>query len=123
MKIARKRLMFDSENPQHAYGTRNRPLSIVRPALELWGGVECTVNRVHDRYHSQLERSGHDTRIEDLDLFAELGIKALRYPVLWERTAPTGLEDADWSWPDARLERLRALGIEPIVGLLHHGSG
>ncbi|HEY0385548.1 MAG TPA: sugar nucleotide-binding protein, partial [Pyrinomonadaceae bacterium] len=30
---------------------------------------------------------------------------------------------ADWSWADERLARLRELGIRPIVGLLHHGSG
>jgi dTDP-4-dehydrorhamnose reductase len=90
---------------------------------ELWGGVECTVNRVGDRFFDQLERSGHARRATDLDLFAALGLRALRYPVLWERTAPEGLASADWSWADARLARLRELGIRPIVGLLHHGSG
>jgi dTDP-4-dehydrorhamnose reductase len=91
--------------------------------VELWGGVECTVNRVGDHYFSQLERSGHASRFDDLDRVAELGIRALRYPVLWERTAPDGIESADWSWPDERLARLRELGISPIVGLIHHGSG
>jgi dTDP-4-dehydrorhamnose reductase len=91
--------------------------------LELWGGVECTVNRVGDTYHDQLERSGHARRLGDLTLFADLGIRAMRYPVLWERTAPEGLAAADWSWADERLARLRELGIRPIVGLLHHGSG
>ena len=43
--------------------------------------------------------------------------------MLWERTAPDGLQTADWSWADSRLERLRELGIRPIVGLVHHGSG
>ncbi|MGH6609560.1 MAG: hypothetical protein ACRECQ_04825, partial [Burkholderiaceae bacterium] len=57
-------------------------------ALELWGGVECTVNRVHDAFHSQLRASGHDRRSDDLDRFAQLGIRRLRYPVLWELTAP-----------------------------------
>jgi dTDP-4-dehydrorhamnose reductase len=91
--------------------------------LEVWAGVECTVNRVGDEYLDQLERNGHATRLNDLDLFAELGIKAIRYPVLWERIAPNGLENADWSWADERLGRLRELGILPIVGLVHHGSG
>ena len=91
--------------------------------MELWGGIECTVNRVRDRYFSQLERNGHAARIEDLDAIAALGVKALRYPVLWERTAPHGLASADWSWSDARLARLRELGIAPIAGLVHHGSG
>lgn len=93
------------------------------PPLEMWGGVESTVNRVGDRYFDQLERNGHASRIDDLDRFAELGIRAIRYPVLWERTAPDGIARMDWTWPDARLDRLRELGLRPIVGLLHHGSG
>ena len=91
--------------------------------IELWGGLECTVNRVGDRYFDQIERSGHAQRLSDLDLFAGLGIVAMRYGVIWERTAPNGLEQADWSWADQRLERLREIGIRPIVGLVHHGSG
>ena len=47
----------------------------------------------------------------------------LRYPVLWESTAPDGPRRADWSWPDRRLPALRERGIAPIVGLVHHGSG
>ncbi|HET9932106.1 MAG TPA: family 1 glycosylhydrolase [Polyangiaceae bacterium] len=90
--------------------------------LSLWGGFECTINRVGDRYHDQLEYSGHDERIEDLDLIADLGIRCLRYPVLWERSEPAlGVER--FGWADQRLARLQELGIEPIVGLLHHGSG
>jgi dTDP-4-dehydrorhamnose reductase len=91
--------------------------------VELWGGVECTVNRVGDEYFDQLELSGHAARVADLNLFATLGLSAMRYPILWERIAPFDLQDADWSWADERLERLRELGIEPIVGLVHHGSG
>jgi dTDP-4-dehydrorhamnose reductase len=94
-----------------------------RPALELWGGVECTVNRVGDRYFDQVERTGHGARPGDLDRIAATGVAALRYPVLWERTAPAGLARADWGWADERLGRLRELGIRPIVTLVHHGSG
>ncbi|HEX8423097.1 MAG TPA: family 1 glycosylhydrolase, partial [Pyrinomonadaceae bacterium] len=101
----------------------SRGASLPASAFELWAGVECTVNRVGDEFYDQLERNGHAQRIADHDLFATLGVRALRYPVLWERTAPEGLDRADWSWPDARLTRLRELGIRPIVGLLHHGSG
>ena len=90
---------------------------------DVWGGVECTVNRVGDSYFDQILRSVHSERLEDLDHFASLGIRALRYPVLWERTAPEGLSEADWSWPDERIKRLRDLEITPIVGLVHHGSG
>lgn len=99
------------------------PQTPVRKPLELWAGVECSVNRVGASYFDQLERGGHARRVEDLDLFAELGVRALRYPVLWERTAPDGLKRASWSWATERLERLRQLRIRPIVGLVHHGSG
>src|SRR5919199_5193189 len=91
--------------------------------LEVWGGVECTVNRVGDRYFDQLDRSGHTRRLVDFDRFAALGLKALRFPALWERLAPHSLESIDWSWTDAALGRVRALGMRPIVGFVHHGSG
>ena len=94
-----------------------------RPPLAMWGGVECTVNRVGDAFFTQLDRSGHHRRDEDLGRFAALGISALRYPVLWEITAPDGIDSADWSFADRRLPELGRLGIAPIVGLVHHGSG
>lgn len=93
------------------------------PSLEAWAGVECTVNRVHDVYYDQSVRSGHHDRLADLDLIAALGVTRLRYPVLWERVAPGELAEADWSWTDARLGRLRELNLPPIATLLHHGSG
>jgi len=89
----------------------------VKP-LELWGGVECTVNRVRDRWHDQIRRNGHHRRIEDLDRFASLGIRALRQPVLWEHVEARG-----WDIEDRWLARLQELGIRPIATLLHHGSG
>src|SRR5690554_4957706 len=101
-------------------GTRQQPGA---GDIALWGGVECTINRVGDAWSSQLERSGHLQRPEDLDAFAALGIAAVRQPVLWEQVAPGGMAHADWSWPDACLRRLRSHDIAPIVGLLHHGCG
>src|SRR5689334_7772691 len=98
----------------------------IQPAtspLQLWVGLECTVNRVRDNYFSQMDRNGHAERLQDLERFASLGIRAVRYPVLWERTAPDGPDSADWSWPDERLPVLQQLGVTPIVGLVHHGSG
>ena len=92
-------------------------------ALELWGGLECTVNRVGNSSFDQVERSGHAARAADIDLFADLGIRALRYPVLWERLAPRASEEIDWTWTDERLARIRERGIRPIAGLVHHGSG
>jgi dTDP-4-dehydrorhamnose reductase len=91
--------------------------------LELWGGHECTVNRVGDRYRDQTWATGHQHRRDDLARFAELGIKALRYPVLWERVAPDRPDQFDWRWSDERLAEIARLGMRPIVGLVHHGSG
>ncbi|WP_204248439.1 family 1 glycosylhydrolase [Hymenobacter sp. PAMC 26628] len=92
-------------------------------AVEIWGGVECTCRRVGEAYSDQLVRNGHRDRLDDLDRFAALGLCTLRYPVLWETVAPESLDRPDWQWPDERLARLQALGIAPIVGLVHHGSG
>src|SRR4051812_31268353 len=91
--------------------------------IELWGGIECTINRVGDEFFDQLDRCGHYARLDDLDAIAALGIRRLRFPAVGERIAPDGLAHADWRWCDAGLARLRDLGIDPIVGLVHHGSG
>jgi dTDP-4-dehydrorhamnose reductase len=91
--------------------------------LELWGGVECTVVRIGDEYRSQLHDTGHWSRASDLDAMAELGVKAVRYPIVWETVAPEVPTELDFSWHDKRLQRLRELGIRVIGGLLHHGSG
>ena len=90
--------------------------------LELWGGHECSLNRVGETFRDQTVLSGHEEREDDLDRFAALGLKALRYPLLWERTelSPGVL---DWSWADRRLGRIQALGMGVTAGLVHHGSG
>jgi dTDP-4-dehydrorhamnose reductase len=95
----------------------------VPSALEVWGGLECTVNRVGDATFDQTVLSGHQHRSSDLERIAGLGVAAVRYPVLWERVAPDGLDRADWSWTDERLSGLARLGVRPIATLLHHGSG
>jgi dTDP-4-dehydrorhamnose reductase len=94
-----------------------------RRALELWGGPECTVNRVGDAYRDQFARSGHGRRLSDLDLFSELGIQAIRYPISWERISPERDGPADWRQIDPQLRRMRELGIRVIAGLVHHGGG
>ncbi|MCW3081582.1 family 1 glycosylhydrolase [Segetibacter sp.] len=92
--------------------------------IEIWGGLECSLNRVDDTYMDQLVLSGHYTRgSEDIKRFADLGIKALRYPILWEKHAAQKDTIIDWSYSEARLNELNQAGIEPIAGLVHHGSG
>jgi len=91
--------------------------------LEIWGGIECTVNRVQNDYFDQLDYAGHYERQLDIELFADLGIKKIRYPVLWEKHEPVPEANIDWSITEDSLNRLREFGIEPIAGLVHHGSG
>lgn len=92
-------------------------------SIPIWGGIECTVHRLRNRFGDQLLRNGHAHRLSDLQLIADLGIQTLRYPIIWEKIAPNGLANADWSWSDERLSVLKELGINPIASLLHHGSG
>jgi dTDP-4-dehydrorhamnose reductase len=91
--------------------------------MELWGGLECTLNRVGNRRCDQLALCRHYERGEDLERIAALGIRTLRYPLLWERAATGTPGDFDWRFADDRLTLLRELGLRPIAGLLHHGSG
>src|SRR4051812_21750364 len=100
--------------------TNSTPTKAQSP-LEMWGGVECSHVRVGEAVRDQLSRNGHERRLEDLERFAALGLRTLRFPVLWERHARGG--EYDWTWADRWLHRARELGIRPIVGLIHHGSG
>ena len=108
-----------AEQPSNMAGP---PDAAQQDALQMWGGVECSVVRVGDAWRDQVRETGHHDRLDDLDRIAALGIRTLRYPVLWERCTE-GPAYAGWAWHDERLGRMRKLGITPIVGLTHHGSG
>lgn len=90
-------------------------------SIEIWGGAECSVVRVGNNVYDQLACSGHEQRPGDLNYFHELGIKTIRYPLLWEKFDAN--EDEFFRLHDDRLEQLNKMGIKPIAGLLHHGSG
>ncbi|HTF61952.1 MAG TPA: hypothetical protein VK638_04495 [Edaphobacter sp.] len=90
---------------------------------ELWGGVECSIVRVRNCWRNQSIDTGHSFRLGDIDVVADLGIGTLRYPVLWESISPVNPEEVDFGWHDERLLKMQQLGVEPIAGLLHHGSG
>ena len=91
--------------------------------MEIWGGIECTINRVGDQYFDQLTYQGHYTRKEDLKMLSDLGIKKIRYPILWERHLPEKNGVIDWSFTAGQVEYLNANNIDVIAGLVHHGSG
>ena len=56
----------------------------------------------------------------DLGLFAELGVRRVRYGIPWHRVNPArGVWD--FTSADGPLERLLELGIDPIVDLVHYG--
>lgn len=95
----------------------------MREPLQLWAGPECTVNRIGHRYSDQLASNGFAHRLDDIGRLAGLGVRRIRFPLLWERIAPDPGRRPDWAWADARVERMRQVGIAPIAGLVHHGSG
>ncbi len=91
---------------------------------EMWGGIECTINRIGDSFRDQLKYTGHYEREDDIDKIAQLRIRKLRYPVLWEAHQFNSPEEKiNWSYTERRLQKIRSLHIEPIAGLLHHGGG
>jgi dTDP-4-dehydrorhamnose reductase len=92
-----------------------------KPAL--WGGPECTVCRIGDQWRDQARETGHFGRLEDLDRIAALGIRTVRYPLLWEHAAQGSTSEYDFTIADRQLGRLRSLGVDVIAGLVHHGSG
>lgn len=91
--------------------------------LELWGGMEYTINRVNNEYFDQLSYTGHYNRTEDIDVLIASGITTIRFPILWEKHQPSYLTQIDWTYTANILERLRDAGITVIAGLVHHGSG
>ena len=98
---------------------KTNPVVPLGDSMELWGGVEYTWNRVNDQYFDQTAFSGHAGRLTDYEKFVDLGIRTLRFGLLWEQYE----RDRSWHWFDERLACLLQLGIRPIASLLHHGSG
>lgn len=90
--------------------------------MEIWGGIECTINRVENNYYDQLDFSGHYYR-NDLPAVCDTGIQKIRYPILWEKHRPEKDNAIDWSFTDRQLSILRERNVEIIAGLVHHGSG
>lgn len=91
-----------------------------QPGIALWGGIECTMNRVHDTTFDQHVWSGHRARVrEDLELIRSLGVRTLRTALHWEYFEAT----QSWDFFDQTLAEMQRLNLTPIAGLIHHGSG
>lgn len=100
------------------------PVGLRPPAApEVWGGLEASVVTVGETLRHQYRETGHHDRLADLGQVAALGIRRLRYVAAWEAVQPDGPAEADFAWHDARLSELRGLGVQPVLGLVHHGSG
>jgi beta-glucosidase/6-phospho-beta-glucosidase/beta-galactosidase len=57
----------------------------------------------------------------DLSRVAGLGVAAARYGIPWYRVNPRpGV--FNWDWAERALDRLLALGVRPIVDLVHYGT-
>lgn len=90
---------------------------------EVWGGIECTINRVNDRFLDQFDLTRFYDHPQWIDEIIQLGIKTIRFPVLWEKHQSVLNKEIDWSFTADQLTKLKKNKIAPIVGLLHHGSG
>ncbi|HET7203143.1 MAG TPA: family 1 glycosylhydrolase [Steroidobacteraceae bacterium] len=99
---------------------------LVAPSAFQWlAGIEDTfitapsprTGRTLDEY----ELTQHYERMhDDLALFAELGLRAVRYGIPWHRINPRR-GAWDFQWADRPLERLLDLDIHPVVDLVHYG--
>lgn len=88
--------------------------------MEFLTGFESTYMPRHDA--DVLATTRHDRRWrDDLRLVRDTGIRRLRYPIPWHRIERTRGQ-YDWSWIDAVLAEMGALGLSPIVDPLHHTS-
>lgn len=90
--------------------------------VEIWGGIEYSVARVNNRFTDQLKKSGYDKRPDYIRLFADLGIKTIRFPILWEKVS-CKKGKPDFSSVDRHIEKLLKYNITPIAGFVHHGNG
>lgn len=64
----------------------------------MWAGLECTINRIKNDFRDQLLYTGHYSREDDIRNIAKLNVRALRYPILWERHQAKKEVTIDWSW-------------------------
>ena len=96
---------------------------MVLAPLEVWGGVECTVARIGDLYRDQIAETGHGAGPATSRRFARWALRRSDILSFGRRIAPDDPDRCDWTWSDERFGLMRSLGLRPIVGLLHHGSG
>jgi dTDP-4-dehydrorhamnose reductase len=92
--------------------------------LSRYGGVECTINRVGDRYFSQLARNGHPRAVWTTSIGSRTSASGRYVSRSWEELAPRIAGPGNQLAGHRRAARAHArAGYSPDRGLLHHGSG
>src|SRR5436305_8345124 len=90
---------------------------------QLWAGLECSINRVNNNFFDQFEFSGCYRNKNHIEALISLGVKAVRYPLLWERYQKDLQTKIRFNEAHKDVHQLLEARIQPIIGLLHHGSG
>lgn len=88
--------------------------------LEMWAGTECIVNRAGNQFRDQVAMRGYGARPDDATRIADLGVRTVRWPILWERHRH---DPTVWTQTARALAVFRNRGVRVIAGLVHHGSG
>ncbi|WP_433945040.1 glycoside hydrolase family 1 protein [Paenibacillus sp. SN-8-1] len=96
--------------------------------LEMQGmTLEQVRNNLKDTTHYYPKRFGIDfyhTYESDLELLAEMGFKTFRTSIDWSRVFPKGDEtepnEAALAHYDKMINKMKSLGIEPIISMLHY---
>lgn len=100
--------------------------ALSRPSAFFWAtGIEDTfitapwpkTGRTLDEY--ELTQHYQNWR-GDISLMREIGVTHARYGIPWHRINPAP-GAWDWKWADEPLEHMLALGIQPILDLIHYG--
>ncbi len=84
-------------------------------------GIECSYPMTKDGRRDMLEECGHYQHWKkDLELVKELGLKVLRYGLPYYKIHKARGE-YDWEFADKVMDKMKELGITPIMDLLHFG--
>ena len=88
----------------------------------IWDRFAHTPGRVANDEHADITADHFHRWREDVDLMAELGLRAYRFSIAWPRVQPsgTGAANADGlAFDDRLIDAILERGIEPCVTLYH----
>lgn len=88
--------------------------------------LEIALNKTYDYYPSHRAIDFYHRYPEDIKLFADLGVRALRTSINWARIYPKGIEqepnEAGLAFYDRVFDECLKYGIEPVVTLNHFNT-